>query len=316
MLKISRCPQDLWHQLSLHDQSCTFFQTPAWHTIAADYHGADSHPFLFEEEQTRVVLPMLKTKKGMFDYYFSPLGTYTSFLSSGPLSSAQTDEIRNFLLTKNIQLFSSPFAFLKIPLSQSEENATHIIRLDSLDPENIQKTWKKGHKDNLRMGLKKGDTVREASSLEDLELYFEIYQDAVIRWGSKAHVSYPFSLFEQIWKLCIAQQKAILWLVEWQGEIICGCIAFYHNRHVVAWNGAAKAEHWRQYANQVMYYHIILHARQKGFGIFDFNPSSNLEGVEKFKEGFGTEKLVFDSLRHHTPLYRTATWIKHLFLSS
>jgi hypothetical protein len=313
MMRISKCPEALWHKVCQADKTCTFFQTPDWHRIAAAYYGARCHPFLFKWSSAKAVLPLLHTRKVLFDYYSSPFGTYTDLISENSLSQQQQLQVKLFFLKKNIDLFSSPFSISSLSLPDFQERETHVVDLGKISEEKIFKKWKKGHKDNLRMGLKKGVNVRLAESRNDLKKYYKLYQILCSHWGKHASVTYPFSLYEMIWDTIISKQKGLLWMAEWKGELISAVIAFYHNKYAVAWNSAANPDHSKLYANQVIYHAIIADAKRRGYKIFDFNPSHGLEGVIKFKEGFGTEKLDFRSYRHYTPLYKIASRVKNSF---
>jgi lipid II:glycine glycyltransferase (peptidoglycan interpeptide bridge formation enzyme) len=163
------------------------------------------------------------------------------------------------------------------------------------------------------MGQRKGVSVRHAETPNDLKIYYQLYQDTVDRWGEKANIKYGLSLFEQIWEKLIPKRKAVLWLAEWKGKIISGCLTFYHNKHTVAWHAASDYRLFDLYANQVIHFYIIEDALKQGYEIYDLNPSHGLEGVIKFKEGFGTEKLEFQSYRNYTPLYKIALQMKKLF---
>ncbi|MFC1586341.1 GNAT family N-acetyltransferase [Fibrobacterota bacterium] len=314
-MEISRCPEAVWRRLSQEDESCTFFQTPEWHQIAAEHFKAESSPFLFDFNGQQAVLPLLKKRKAVFDLYFSPFGSYTALISLEQLADDQLEAIQNFLVKKNIDLFSSPFSKNSLHLPDYSENSTYIIPLGNLASGGITKGWKKGHRDDLRMGLKKGVTVRLAQNEKDLSRYYNLYQALCKHWGEDARATYPYSLFEKIWRNLVPSQQAKLWMAEWMGELICAVLVFYHNLHAVAWNSAANPELPRLYANQVIYHAIISDAKNESYSFFDFNPSPGLEGVIKFKEGFGTEQVPFHNYSNQTRLFSTATRIKNKFKS-
>ncbi|MBF0431247.1 MAG: peptidoglycan bridge formation glycyltransferase FemA/FemB family protein [Fibrobacteria bacterium] len=303
-MKVSHCPEDLWKQYCEEDKCCTFFQTPEWHQTAAKYTHAKIIPILFSWNEHQCVLPLLKSHRFLFTYYFSPFGTYSDLITPKPLLDYQIKEISSFLKNKNVLLFSSPFSTNHLPLARPVSNSTYVVKLKLLDPNKVFKNWRKGHKDNLRMGIKKGVKVRLANSVKDLKCYYELYQDTVKHWGSTARTNYDFSLFEDIWNQLIPSGKAKLWLAEAENQILYGVIVFYHQNHAVAWNSASSHAHLRYYASQVIYHDIIAHALKHNFDIFDFNPSGGLEGVTKFKLGFGTEELPFINYFSSSPLFR------------
>lgn len=153
----------------------------------------------------------------------------------------------------------------------------------------IFRKWSRGHREDTRKGLREGVTAEVASTEGDWKSYFAFYQESLSRWGNEATNRYGWKLFELMYKRKSPNIK--LWLAKYNGQIIAGALCLYHNKHVAGWHMASSQEfNKRLHANHVLQYYIIKDACENGFLIFDFQPSSGIEGVIHWKSGFSPEK--------------------------
>jgi hypothetical protein len=246
------CPPDLWDSLARADDTATFFQTPAWHRIAARHFRAESAPLLFEFGDGPACLPLLRQKRWGRWRYFSPFGTYTAVLCPRPLSPSETAVIENTLADLNLQLISSPFTRNPVAAGTPVPARSHVLDLEQVDPGNVIKGWEKGQQ----------------------------------RW-SRATTSYPPSVFDDIRDLPGGEADRTLWLAEHNGAIGAGVLAFRHHRHMAVWHSAADARFFEAGATQLLYLHMIGDAAREGHAALDFLGSAGLKGVEAFKTRFG-----------------------------
>ncbi|PIZ43387.1 methicillin resistance protein, partial [candidate division WWE3 bacterium CG_4_10_14_0_2_um_filter_42_7] len=158
--------------------------------------------------------------------------------------------------------------------------------------EPIYRSWTKGHASAVQQARREGITIREAVSIEEWKDYFVIYEDSLRRWGEKATNSYPFVLFENLFKNGCRNVK--LWLACFENKPVSGALCFYNNHHVVWWHGASLENYFPKRPAHLLQYEIIKDACEKGYWWYDFNPSGGHEGVVKFKKGFGAEKIGSD----------------------
>jgi lipid II:glycine glycyltransferase (peptidoglycan interpeptide bridge formation enzyme) len=109
------------------------------------------------------------------------------------------------------------------------------------------------------------------------------------RWGEKTTNAYQWDLFEIMYRKKSSNIK--LWLAKYQGEIISGALCLYHNKHVAYWHSATSERYYKKLnATHVLQHTIIKDACDKGFLLYDFLPSSGIEGVVNFKDGFSPQK--------------------------
>jgi CelD/BcsL family acetyltransferase involved in cellulose biosynthesis len=292
------CPEDLWESLARADDSSTFFQTPAWHHIAARHYKAESVPLLFEFPEDRggaACLPLLRDKRWGRWRYFSPFGTYTAVVCPHKLEPREIQVIESVLASLNIHLISSPFTKNPVRAGRAIPARIQAIDLAALDPENIARNWDEDQRRRVRVAEREGLSVRVASSRADWDNCRTLYALSLQRWGSRTTVEYPPSLFGALRDTLAGHPGVKLWLVERGGAIGAYCVTLYHNRHAVAWSNAADARIFQSGGTQLLFREMIADALRGGFSIFDFGGSGGLSGVETFKGKFGTRVLGFDS---------------------
>ena len=293
------CSEPLWEQLSQDDATCTFYQTPAWHRIAARHYGAESVPLLFQFKNqsttTSACLPLLKKRSTGRTRYFSPFGTYTALVCPRKLETDELAAVAQALSRLNLHLISSPFTPNAFTVGKILPSKVQVIDLTALDPENPMRDWDEGQRRRVRVAQINNAIVRTAQSESEWDRYYELYRLSLQRWGKTATVAYPKSLFDDIRDSLGNNPDVKLWVAEHNGEIGAGYLTFYHNRHVVPWHGAADESFFQLGATQILFLTQIQDALQRGFSVFDLTGSGGLSGVEAFKSRFGTRTLEFES---------------------
>ena len=296
------CTESLWARLCQEDATCTFYQTPDWHRIAARHYEAESVPFLFRFENTAACLPLLKKRRWGRDVYFCPFGTYSALICPRQLGSDELEVVTSQIKKLNLHLISSPFTSNVVTVGKELVSKVQIIDLASLNPENPMRDWDEGQRRRVRVAVRNNLTVRTAQSEAEWNRYYELYRLSLQRWGKKATGVYPKALFDNIRNSLDGNPAMRLWVAEREGEIGAGYLAFYHNRHVVPWHGAADEKFFQWGATQTLFLNMIQDALRRGFSIFDLTGSGGLQGVEAFKSRFGTRTIEFKSSLNHPGL--------------
>jgi lipid II:glycine glycyltransferase (peptidoglycan interpeptide bridge formation enzyme) len=85
---------------------------------------------------------------------------------------------------------------------------------------------------------------------------------------------------------------------------------FYWGGHAVYWHGAAHEDALQLRPTHVLHAAIIKDACARGYRYYDFNPSGGLEGVARFKAGFGTELVPFRRYAYESPWIRGARRVR------
>lgn len=113
--------------------------------------------------------------------------------------------------------------------------------------------------------------------------HYRVYSESVRNLGTPV---FPLSLFVEV--LNAFGEDADILTVRHEGRVLASVLSLYHKGVVMPYwgGGVADARNWR--ANEMMYYALMLHAREKkGCHSFDFGRSKAGTGPAAFKKNFG-----------------------------
>lgn len=314
------CPEALWRQLCLEDQTCTFYQTPDWLQVTAAYLRAQGGlyaevevaPLCLETQEGKVVLPLLRRRRYGAWIHFAPFGTYSAPLFAGVLSKQAKAEVAHALSTLNVLLPSSPFTPNAVQVGQVLPYAVQAVNLVNLDPANPMRDWEEGQQRRVRVSRRSGVTIRRAVDEKDWRQYYALYEESLARWGENTTSVYSYALFDALRQRLDDPERMSLWLAEvpmaalsgsGDSVIAAGYLTFYHNRHVVPWHGAGSKEMFRFGVTQALFHHMMADAARRGFTYFDLTGSSGLRGVAAFKSRFGTQEMLYEGSLNQVGLY-------------
>ena len=136
----------------------------------------------------------------------------------------------------------------------------------------------------VRKGMKFELPVKIGTGPADLAAHYAVYSESVRNLGTPV---FPKKLFAQMLK-AFPESSDILTVYK-DGSPIASVLSFYHNGAVMPfWGGGTFAARAAR-ANELMYYELMLHARQRGMKRFDFGRSKTGSGPYKFKKNWGFE---------------------------
>lgn len=323
------CPEALWLSLCRDDKTCTFYQTPDWLHVAADYlrskggldQSVEVAPLWLETGEGPVVMALLRRRRFGVWHYFAPFGTYSAPLFHGVLTQAGKNQIRSALSRLNVLLPSSPFTPNAVQVGRPLPYVIQAVSLANVDPANPMRDWDEGQQRRVRVSRRTGVTVRRATQESDWRRYYALYQESLERWGDAATSVYDYALFDALRRGIDDDERMALWLAEvprsafeggesrppesenQESIISAGYLTFYHNRHVVPWHGSASKSAFRFGVSQALFHHMIADATRRGFAYFDLTGSSGLQNLVEFKSRFGTQEMPFEGSLNRVGLY-------------
>lgn len=156
-------------------------------------------------------------------------------------------------------------------------------RLEADDEKQLLSVPRK-HRAELRKGLDKGFDVEIGRDGRMLDIHYRLYAENVHRLGTPV---FPKSLFSSV--LETFRQDADIILVSKDGVPHTSIFSLYHNDACMPyWHGAtlqARGLH----SNEVAYFKLMGHARERGCTIFDFGRSKVGTGPAAWKKSWGWE---------------------------
>ena len=206
--------------------------------------------------------------------------------------------------TPGIETTLRAIGFLPSPESQSSFGGTQprcVMKMDISAPtEKVPEQFHQKWRYNLRLGERKGLTVKSDCTREDLKIFHELYLVTASRDGFKG---YPFSYFEKLWDTLFAKDLAKLFLVYHDDKPLSGAISFVLPPQCWYVFGASGNEGRNLMPNHAMQWAMMKWAKERGCTIYDFrgvhdvrkdpdftgNLMDSSDGLVRFKAGFGAQ---------------------------
>jgi hypothetical protein len=304
-----------WLACCEQDDRATFFHTPYWSELFergyVNRYRAEPRLIRFCDA-TAAVVPMVVNRHwgGMFRTTCSmPGGTFGGVLFRGDLSPekeaavmAQFDNHASLLLRENPY---RPFTILPSNCRCIDEHTRTVDLTPGYEP-----VWKRAtaaHRNAVRNAVRSGVEVCEAENADDWDTYVAVYHESIGRWKQRrifSGASYPAGFFGQIEQL--PPSLRTLYLAKVKGRCIAGILCFYWGQRAVVWHGAGRAGDFSLHPNNLLYDRAIARSVERGCAWFDCNPSGGLEGVDKFKQYLGAQRLPGRLFIRRSPLIRIA----------
>jgi hypothetical protein len=289
-----------WSELCAQSREATPFHTPHWaRAVSAAFPQLRTATRVYQfADGARLVMPMQESGPpgGLCRRVSVEPGVYGGPIGDCIVTDARLNSLAAYLAPRSpggCAVVGNQFAAWRIAAASGFKPTpliTHILRLEG-GIEGVGRQTTKGHRCNVKQAARLGVTVVPAVGPDDVAAYYAVYQDSVRRWGERARGNpYPERLFHAL--LAGGDSFARLWLARVSGEVVSGALVLSWGEGAVYWHGATleRAFAWRPSHAVVMT--AIEDAVSRGCRWFDFNPSGGLEGVIRFKEGFGARPVL------------------------
>lgn len=144
----------------------------------------------------------------------------------------------------------------------------------------------------VRKGLDNGLTVETGSGQRDLDWHYRVYAESVRNLGTPV---FPRSLMAETLQAFGSDADILTVLCE--GRPVASVLNLYFNGAVMPYWGGGIWQARALRANDLMYYALMNHARQRGCTVFDFGRSKVDSGAYFFKKnwGFDPEALIYST---------------------
>lgn len=140
------------------------------------------------------------------------------------------------------------------------------------------------HRAELRKGLSFDLDIEIGRDRRLLDIHYRLYAENVHRLGTPV---FPKAMFEAV--LAAFGEDADILLVSKDGAPLTTIFTLYHGQSCMPyWQGSALAARAFR-SNEVAYFHLMGHARARGYSIFDFGRSKVGTGPAAWKKSWGWE---------------------------
>lgn len=157
----------------------------------------------------------------------------------------------------------------------------------SLGPEILFQQCGSSQRRNIRLAIKKGVEIIEATTREDFEAFYSIYE----QWCTAKQLPHNFKELE--WEAFqTTQSNRRLFLAKYEGQIVAGSgFRFFPGGLIVYARNSSRPEFLRFKPNDPLLWHAIEWACHNGFTHF------SMGGNHKFLRGFGGQIMPIDRYR-------------------
>lgn len=258
-------------------------------------------------ESGQVLLPIARKEGplGIVGARSMPWGTY-----GGPLVTGEPDGSAEALAahlrhTLGLGWFvATPGPWEHLPIgSPLATYSTQVIDLGV----GLDALWKgldKDARNQVRQAERGGVEVAVDNSPKAFDDYYSMLEASARRWG-RTDPGKPRSLFSAIARLANAANTR-LWLARVEGRLAAGALCFYGDSEVFYWSGAMHVELARSRGNNLIQWRVIEHAVAHNFHTYNMGASGDLEGVRRFKDGFGAHSRDYPAYYIGTGPFRMA----------
>ncbi len=269
----------------------TPFHRPAWLQAVAVGTGNNALALVAERRgEVQAYLPLNEIHSPIFGRMLASSGFA---VGGGMLSRDDVSTDRLFAVLEELALRRSCPAIELRGGVLPTERAGWKIRHDShcgfvaplaLDDEAQLLAVPRKQRAEVRKGLANELTIEAGSGASDRAAHYAVYSQSVRNLGTPV---FPRSLFDAV--LDRFGSDADILTVRSNGAAVASVLSLYHGGAVMPyWGGGTRAARLLR-ANDVMYYSLMLHARQRGCESFDFGRSKTGSGAYDFKRNWGFE---------------------------
>lgn len=286
-----------WRNQLAQTSQATYFHTPFWADTLEAAFGYVSECFYFrhEGEEAMTVLTHRQGFRGLVRWAVSgETGVYGGPVGPRVLSTDAQGAYWKAVTTQfpNVTIFGNPF-LPQLPVGGPDQ-ATHLLALDGW-----RKRLSRGCRARCHKAERAGLDLVVGEKGEDSHLFWPLYEESTRRWGSRMTWKRPRRYFEAL--LAKSRGNVRLFLAEHDGQLISGMLVATYGGMAHFLAGATLDRSLPLCPSNFLMTQALEMAEEEGCHTFDFGPSADLEGVVRFKESFGAERVAFGRFVRHTP---------------
>lgn len=261
----------------------TAFSSPLWHMVTKEL-GTEA---TFEWKGIVTPLRKIKLAKGLIQGWEStvpgvPCGPICNYMPDESKIQAYWQELNKrtkgrFLihLRPDSPFRNSPYRTIKI--------SSHVLKVKERE-----KNLSEHHRRQIRKAREACVTVARARRDADLDAYREMYEASLKRWKSRPARIYTKVFFDRI-KEYIIRADAGCFFIAWKDEHPqAAALILYESARGVYWHGAST-DNPVPGSGHLLHWRIMEELEKEGMEEYEFGPSAGLEGVRRFKQGFGAK---------------------------
>ena len=268
----------------------TVFHRPAWMLSVSKACGHDWR-YLIAEDGTGALLGILPLHL-IHSALFGRALVSSGFAVGGGILSGDDQAIQS--LAEEAWRFAERHSFPTVELrggaipdqkwQHKQDVYAGFVKALAEDDESQLLAIPRKQRAEVRKGLNNELTVRIGTAQQDRDDHYAVYAESVRNLGTPV---FPKTLFAAV--LDGFGEDADILTVMHEGSPVASVLSLYHRGTVMPYWGGGTWEARRLRANDLMYYALMNHARERGCRSFDFGRSKYGTGAFSFKKNWGFE---------------------------
>ena len=268
----------------------TVFHRPAWMLSVSKACGHDWR-YLIAEDGTGALLGILPLHL-IHSALFGRALVSSGFAVGGGILSGDDQAIQS--LAEEAWRFAERHSFPTVELrggaipdqkwQHKQDVYAGFVKALAEDDESQLLAIPRKQRAEVRKGLNNELTVRIGTAQQDRDDHYAVYAESVRNLGTPV---FPKTLFAAV--LEGFDEDADILTVMHEGTPVASVLSLYHRETVMPYWGGGTWEARRLRANDLMYYALMNHARERGCRSFDFGRSKYGTGAFSFKKNWGFE---------------------------
>ncbi len=284
------------------------YHHPRYVELMADHFDGEPELLIYQEEEDFIYYPYYKREIGDLDFVDNNKGWYdtiSSWYYGGPIISSKDGDKGSLIegFNQNLSRFREESniisEFVRFdPLIENHDlfsaleprmdRKTVYVELDQTE-EDIWNNFESRNRRAIRQAKETDIEIEHSEYIDEFRSWSKIYKNAMEARDAADHYRFSFEFFK---KILMENSELFDFLVAmYQDEVIGGFIMAYDDNWGHHYLSASNPDYWDKRVNNLMFYKVILHAKDKGLDIFDFQ--GGRPGVFKFKKGFSPTRGDF-----------------------
>jgi FemAB-related protein (PEP-CTERM system-associated) len=268
----------------------TPFHSRAWLEAVETATGHTAHVLLCEERGRIVGLLPLHRASSLFGAALVSTGfavgggILAETLRVAALLASAAEELAGRLNCPAIELRGGVLPEHRPGWQMRRDSHAGFIRPLAPDDEAQLLAIPRKQRAEVRKGLANGLEVQVGNGARDRAMHHVVYAASVRNLGTPV---FPRELFEAV--IDAFGDDADILTVLANGAPVASALSLYHRGAVMPYWGGGLAAARRLRANDLMYFALMRHARDRGCDTFDFGRSKTGSGAFQFKRNWGFE---------------------------
>lgn len=148
--------------------------------------------------------------------------------------------------------------------------------------------FEKRNRNAIRQGQQSSLEIEPSTDTEDYRAFYEIYSNAMEAQDASEHYRFPFEFFERLLNI---EERSTLLVARDDATVVGGALVVHDGEVAHDYLRASNPDYWDQRVNNLLCYEALMHMRDRGHKLFDFQ--GGRPGVFKFKKAFSPDRREF-----------------------